>query len=169
MKLTHTKLALAVLFAALVMTSLGASAQIWSAAAATCAVDEDSLTHYVFKDAGQFTVPSGYYGESTVRCGVVNPLDSGNPGWGRLYLGFYDPGSGASATATLYEVSRTPSLTGFRRRTIAAVTSLDIGYGFNYTPFSYGFNFSQYVYFVQVVLDNPNNSPPAAFYVTLEP
>ena len=56
MKPTHTKLALAVLFAGLVMTSLGASAQVWSAAPDTCAVDEDSLPYYVFGAGPLFTM-----------------------------------------------------------------------------------------------------------------
>jgi len=171
-----TKLVLAVVFIMIVTMSLGASAQnIWTAAADTCAVDEDSLLYYV-DGAAYFTMNNSTPDGSTVteRCMVVNPMDGGStPGWGHLTLGFYDPGAALNsyARAILYYVPRKAPFSPVTE--IMRVTSTDVlgGYGVGSNGFGHVFDFTTNVYWVAVTVYRTTNQYliPKAYYVSLEP
>ena len=167
MKLTHTKLALAVLFAALVMTSLGASAQ-WTAAPSTCAVDEDSIYYYQFSGSN-FTINKTANGNvATVRCTVANPMDSvgANPAWATLHLGYYDPGPNGYVKAYLWRASRTTFAYGLEAAIVSrdGVTAVDPGHVLH------PFDFTNYLYFVTVEVQRYSSaySPGIAYNLALD-
>lgn len=138
----------------LVLLSLSAAAQTWSATASTCQVD-DGYPIVFDVSGGTLSFAGGNSGTIHARCNVTNPVDTGKPTWIGLRVGYRDPDGVNSSTrvyATLYQVDRS---TG----NLTALTSFDSN---SYTDsgatqhtklfFGIAFDFSKYAYYIDVSL-----------------
>lgn len=146
----------------------------WTHTASSCAVDESALNKYQFSLAdfsfkGTETSDVLYWIGAPIaqpivaRCNVVNPLDSGDPDWNALIVGYQDPDGTSTAhsvRARLYRVSRP---TG----TVSQVAAFDSNSSSTTTRtekqviFSHSFDFLNNEYFVQMELirQNTNQNP----------
>lgn len=173
MRLTKRSLYLRIVLGGLLLISLAASAQTWTAGASTCAVDESSLADYQFSE-GKFLFKTGLVrvpDEILERCSVTNPFDSVEPTWNTLTVGYIDPdgvGAESRVRALLMRVNR---FTGVRSIVatfdsnsfpIAVATSQSIN-------FVHAFDFTHdYAYWVAVLVDRTSlQRNPQAWYVKL--
>ena len=132
------------LAAVLLVLTVPASAQLWSAAGSTASVDEASLG--LFEFSGQtLQFKAGAVGTITARYPIVSDIT--NPGWGSMWIGY----AGAGVTVTLKEVSQCGN-------TEAVITTFNnpntpeanICAGHFFGPFTW--NFAQRSYYLEVTL-----------------
>src|SRR2546423_944188 len=65
----------------------------WTSTASSCSLDPASAAMSAFSNA-DFKFSGSNVGGGTaivVRCNVANPLDTGNPSWNTLFVGYQDP------------------------------------------------------------------------------
>src|SRR5205814_9652824 len=65
----------------------------WTSTASSCSLDPASAAMSAFSNA-DFKFSGTNVGGGTaivVRCNVTNPLDTGNPTWNTLFVGYQDP------------------------------------------------------------------------------
>jgi hypothetical protein len=92
----------------------------WTHVASACSVDESALSKYAFNladfgfatgkvsDIGGFGLPIPIF----ARCNVLNPLDTGDPLWNTLIVGYQDPDGTAPKYQVLVRLRRVSRSTG---------------------------------------------------------
>lgn len=130
--------------AVLLVLTVPASAQLWSAAGSTASIDEASLGLYEF--SGQsLQFKAGATGTITARYPIVSDIT--NPGWGSMWIGY----AGAGVTVTLKEVSQCGNsetvITTFHNPN---TPEANICAGHFFGPFTW--NFAQRSYYLEVTL-----------------
>jgi hypothetical protein len=153
----------------------------WTQTASSCAVDESALSKFQFnladfsyKGTETSDVLNTSLGPITqpivARCNVVNPLDSGNPSWNALIVGYQDPdgtGTAHSVRVRLYRVSRHNG-TAYQVAVFSSNSSSATGRTEGLTEFSHTFDFLNNEYFVQMELIRQNtNQNPVIYHVRL--
>jgi hypothetical protein len=148
------------MFGALLISPAVARAQIWTHAASSCAVDEDSASIYEV-NAARLRFKGSNTGTMTARCNVVNLNGSRNPAWDLLEVVYQDPDGNTTAnqvTAVLYKVHN--STGGISE--IARFDSNNFGVNVNTGPqsvaFSHTFNFVSYAYYVEIKVKRTSSS-----------
>lgn len=133
-------LAAAALF---LLTTLPASAQLWSSAGSTGIIDESSAALYEF--SGQsLQFKAGATGTIVARYPIVS--DISNPGWGSFWIGYAGPG----VTVRIKEVNQCgnteTTLTTYNGNSEAYICISHMFFGL------FTWNFSQNSYYLEVTL-----------------
>ena len=134
-----------------------------------CTLDESSLTNSGTSSAGL----SSSSGTVVARCGIANPMNSGQPQWNRLLVTYQDPdGTGTTYTVRVrlrrvnYATGVTATIATFDSNTVSlsaqAITLDEIA-------FSHVFDFYNHSYFLELTLTRPATpgTAPAVFLVRL--
>jgi len=152
----------------------------WTHVASACSVDEANLSKYSFNfadfgfksgavsDVGAF----GFALPITARCNVVNPLDSGNPSWNTLIVGYRDPDGPGIKYQVIVRLRRLSRFTG-GVSTVATYNSNLVpltARGEGFVQFSStSFDFLKNEYFVEInVSRTDTNADPVVYMVRLE-
>ena len=101
-------------FAALSLLLLSpamARAQVWTHAASSCTVDEDSTSKHEFS-ASRFRFKGTNTGTITARCNVVNLNGAQNPTWSRLEVAYQDPDGNSTNSQAVVVLWRASNSTG---------------------------------------------------------
>lgn len=87
----------------------------WTCVGSACTVDEDSLGKFEFANAdfkfrgtnvSSTVAQSGALVPITARCNVTNPLDTDNPDWNRLFVGYQDTNGTNSQNGVVVRLKR---------------------------------------------------------------
>ena len=142
-------------FAALSLLLLSpamARAQVWTHAASSCTVDEDSTSKHEFS-ASRLRFKGTNTGTITARCNVVNLNGSQNPTWNLLEVVYQDPDGNSTNSQAVVVLWRASNSTGGVFE-LARFTSDPFGVNNNNGPqsvgFNHSFNFMSYAYFVTI-------------------
>ena len=150
----------------------------WTQSASSCVIDENtaSQSRYAFNNAdlaykaGTISVFSNSRSQPIVaRCNVLNPLDTGNPLWNKLVVGYLNPMGAGTVVVDLKKVTRAGSVA-----TIATFNSsnfnqpdfflrLEASVTFNHT-----FDFLNNQYYVEIrILRHDTDGNPGVFAIRL--
>lgn len=162
---------MAMLLHLLLLLSGTSVAQTWTAVATDCLVDEDDVIYYEVDGAIlSFQATFAQHSNITVRCNVTNPLDSGNPAWSALRVGYLDPdgtGSKSRVNAVLKQVDPDTGDT----TTLATFNSDDFsdsGPTYNEATFGHSFDFERYAYYIYLQLTHDHlAAEPKVWYAEL--
>ena len=152
-------------FAAMLLVSTSAGAQMWSTVATTGTITDSTLGNY-YMGSSALAFRSGATGTVVAYFNVTNPKDtSGSPSWTTLEFTARNPGGSAAnyANATLYRVPRSSSAaasgvcTVFAPATGATSTT-------TCTFSSSLVDFANYYYFVVVNLGRDSTANISAAY-----
>jgi hypothetical protein len=144
----------------------------------TCAPDEETLAKYEFRTAafrfrgGEISDSNGIgtYRPITVRCNIVNPLDTGNPTWEKLVVGYQDPDGTRDNSRVEVRLKRVlrPSGGGTIAIFNSNAFSVDTN-GERFISFSHEFDFQKEDYFFEINLYRKTiSASPAIYRVRLE-
>jgi hypothetical protein len=129
-----------------------AHAQVWTAPAGSCPVDENAQANYDVTH-GALRFRANRTGVVQVRCNITNPVDdNGDPGWNRLELSYIDPSG--SDTNTVYAVLRRQPNGSATSVALATANSASLGSSRNVLTrgvnFSHTFDFLTNSYYVEI-------------------
>lgn len=153
----------------LLLASTGVRAQTWSSAASVCQPGSDSVGLYSFSSA-TFQFGGSNTGQIRTRCAVVNPLDTGDPKWTTLSMGYVDP----DGTGIDYQVDAQLARVNKQTGAAAIIKTLDsssfssTGPAIHSITFTHTFDFSNYAYYISLTLTRGDTAQnPGVWYVQL--
>ena len=150
-----------------ILTALAASvpakAQVFTAVASACVMDESSLSRYE-TSGGRIRLKGSSTGEIVTRCNVTNPIDAGfNPFFNTLELVFRDPDARASASHVSAILWRVSNSTGGITQIGGTLDSNVVGSAVatqnaqtRSIAIPAAFNFYDYAYYVEVRISRTN-------------
>jgi len=152
-----------------------AFASRWTAVASTCMIGADQVGDngiYTYSSGSALTFASGETGEIKARCNVTNPMDSGNPTWNTLTVGYQDPDGHLTTyqvSVTLYRVNKSTGAIDtvgnvFNSNNFGAIGPKANSVTLNNPTF----DFADYSYWVTLdLVRNDSASNPSVWFVSL--
>jgi len=136
-----------------IFCSLTSQAQTWTAVGSTGAIDPVSFPHVSLAGPALTFTSSSSATTLIVRYNVTNTFDNNvspnKPGWTRMEIGYFDPGTTGSISGRLFEVD---PCTG-DERTVCAITSINNTTCASCVIDPTRIDFSTHLYYIQVTVD----------------